>query len=355
VASAAVLVLAVAGCLVDPDVAPPEFNIDSEPMRIVAAAPPVFSSEPIFGAIAGRIGSHAPSITVLPNGALLAAWYSYAGPDELDGSAIYLARRAADEVEWETPTLHIDRPIGDGNPVLYSEGDRVWLFQAVVPFGWSTARIEYQVSDDCAATWSMPQAVGGPLGVNCRFPPIRASNGELILPAYDDLLQRALFFASTDGSSWRLRSTLATPREHHCIQPSLVVRDDGSLLALLRNRGRGWLWVAAADAAGRHWSPAVDAGFANPDSPALLLRLQSGNLLLVFNDSPGDRRPLSAALSADDGRTWLAPRVLVDGAGAWSYPAAVQAPDGLVHIVYSHDRQRIQHLRLNEAWIVQQP
>jgi predicted neuraminidase len=44
--------------------------------------------------------------------------------------------------------------------------------------------------------------------------------------------------------------------------------------------------------------------------------------------------------------------VLADGDESYSYPSAVQSADGLIHIVYSLERRRIQHITLNEAWIV---
>ena len=126
----------------------------------------------------------------------------------------------------------------------------------------------------------------------------------------------------------------------------------GRLLAVQRNVGHGWLWVTASDDSGRTLAPPIDSRFPNPASPSALLRLADGHLVLVYNDSNRDRRPVSAALSADEGVTWHPPRVLVDGTGAYAYPSAIQTADGLIHIVYSHDRQRIQHLILNEAWIV---
>jgi len=83
------------------------------------------------------------------------------------------------------------------------------------------------------------------------------------------------------------------------------------------------------------------------------LKLHSGHLVLIYNDSPRLRRPLSIAMSQDEGGTWPFRRVLADGEETYSYPSAVQSPDGLIHVVYSLARRRIQHLTLNEAWIVQ--
>ena len=328
------------------------FNFDSEPTPAVTDGAPLFDSAPVFRDVAGRIGSHAPTLTVFPDGELLAAWYSYEGPHELIGSAIYTARLAAGAEQWDPPLVHLDRALGEGNPVLYSEGDEVWLFSAVaLQSWWSTAHIEVQRSFDRGQTWSAPVPIGGPLGSNLRFPPIRLNDGTLLLPAYDDLIQRSLFFSSADGLTWSWRSAVWTELGQQNLQPSVVELDSGRLLAVMRNSGTGWLWVSASDNGGWSWAPPMDGGFPNPAAPAQLLKLASGNLLLIYNNSNEIRGVLSITMSADNGVTWLPPRVLVEDGGEHIYPAAIQAPDGLIHILYSHSRERIQHMTLNEAWV----
>jgi predicted neuraminidase len=42
---------------------------------------------------------------------------------------------------------------------------------------------------------------------------------------------------------------------------------------------------------GRTWSAGQETEFRNPNAAVEFLRLRSGNLLLIFNDSVSDRRP----------------------------------------------------------------
>jgi len=288
-------------------------------------------------------------LTAFSDGELLAAWYSYEGPHELVGSAIYMSRRPQGGDSWAEPWVHVDRPEGDGNPVLYSEGDQVWLFQAVVPGLWSTAHIEMQISNDRGRTWSEPISLPGPPGANTRFPPVRTAAGLLLLPAYDDLFQASLFYTSEDGRQWWLMGRVSTSPAN--IQPSVAALPDGRLIAVMRNTASGWLWVMASEDGGESWTAPVDSGFPNPGSPASLLQLSGGGLLLVFNDSPVDRAPLSAALSYDGGVTWPYRRILLDGDSSYSYPAVVQGPGGAIHILCSLGRERIEHITCNEAWL----
>lgn len=311
-----------------------------------------FSDRPLVEEIAGKVGHHAATIASFADGELLAAWYSYAGPHELDGSAIYTARRGAGAATWDAPRLHLDRPGGDGNPVLFAEGDAVWLFSAAVPFGWSTARIEVQQSTDRGLTWTQPVVIPGPLGSNVRCAPIRLNDGCLLLPAYDDLWLRPLFFAQQAGGNWTLLPVVWPPQPGSgAIQPTLVQLESGRLLCVMRNTGRGPLWVMASDDAGASWTAPSDGGFANPDSAAGIYRLAGNRLVLVLNDDPQSRNRLTIAMSMDDGRTWPFRRVISEGDDERSYPSLAQSPDGTLHIVYTEGRARIRHVELNEAWI----
>lgn len=329
------------------------FALSARALAPPAGQAPFFRRDVVVADIPGKVGHHAPTIVAFDDGELLAAWYSYDGPHELQGAAIYAARRPAGRDEWGAPFVLRDTVVGDGNPVLYAEGEAVWLFCAAAPLGWSSAHVDALRSADRGRTWSAARTLDGPPGTNVRFPPVRLGDGTLVLPAYDDLLQRSLFFASADGERWALRSIIAEPPQQQAIQPSIASGADGALLAVMRNRGKGELWASSSDDGGRSWSRARASGFPSPDSPAALARLASGRLLIVFNDDATERRRLSAALSADDGASWSRPRVLVDDAGEIAYPGVAGEASGAIHVVYSHDRRWIGDVEMNEAWLVE--
>ena len=328
-------------------------SLDFNAGRAAPAAPseaPLFLQRPIFAAIDGKAGSHAPTLVALDSGELLAAWYSYGGPHELDGAEIFTARLTPGAENWSDPWRVVRAPPDVGNPVLAVVDGRLALFHAVVPGGWSAARVAQRESTDGGRTWSAPRDIALEPGSNVRSPPVPVQGG-WVLPAYDDLFLRSMFLFSKDGRTWQPRSAIALASPHEAIQPSLAPLSDGRLLAVMRNVGGGFLWAAASNDDGRTWTRPIDAGFPNPASPAALLRLASGRLALVFNDSDSERRPLSIALSPDDGLTWTHPVALIDGDGSYAYPSLIQTSDGLLHVAYSHDRAFIGHITLNEAWV----
>lgn len=325
-------------------------------VRSVLADPQLlFASSPIFDGIPGKSASHAPSITALPEGDLLAAWYSYVGPRELNQADIYLSRRAASNQTWSAPVRQIDRLESAGNPALYNEGSEVWLFHAVVPGGWSTAHVEQMRSHDGGETWEPSTWVSPLLGSNVRGSPLRTAAGVLLLPAYDDLLSRSLVFRSDDGASWTLASVLDAGSSGRLIQPVLAATAGGDLLLMARNTMGGSLWTGVSHDDGQRWEISLRSGFANPGAPVALLRLSGGPLLIVYNDSPTMRSPLVASVSLNDGLSWTSPRVLAEGDGDWAYPAAAEGADGVIEVVYSHNRQWIQHVRFNLAWLLSPP
>jgi predicted neuraminidase len=84
----------------------------------------------------------------------------------------------------------------------------------------------------------------------------------------------------------------------------------------------------------------------NPNSGTDAVMLQDGRTLLVYNHTRKGRTPLNVALSAD-GKSWQAALVLEDQPGEYSYPTAIQARDGIVHIVYTWKRQKIRHVAVD--------
>jgi len=309
---------------------------------------PTCTDYPVFQNILGREGHHAATITAFPDGELLAAWYSYKGHDELEDADVFISRRYPDCDTWEKPKLLIDKPNNTGNPVLYSEENEVWLFYAVIPFGWDTAHVEFTHSHNKGITWSETENVTALLGTNVRYPPVRTSTGKLILPVYDEIGERSLFFSLEDTMDWQYLS--AIPSDPGNIQPSIIQTEDQHLLAVMRNRSGNWLWTAESPNGGRTWSTPADAGFPNPRSAAQILKLANGHLILIFNNDPSERRQLSVALSTNNGQSWPYVKILNNQPGS-CYPSATQAPDGKIHILYTADRTCIRHAQLTEAWI----
>jgi len=124
----------------------------------------------------------------------------------------------------------------------------------------------------------------------------------------------------------------------------IVQKRDGRLWMLTRTQyGIG---QAFSSDSGATWTDAGPSGHTGPNSRFFIRRLKSGNLLLINHVTPSyttnalnwnKRYNLMAMLSMDDGLTWHG-GLMLDARDDVSYPDGTQADDGLIYIIYDHER-----------------
>jgi predicted neuraminidase len=156
--------------------------------------------------------------------------------------------------------------------------------------------------------------------------------------------------------AWTRTGPIRSPRGN--IQPAVVQLDLKHLIAYCRRGGdydpktTGYVVRAQSNDGGQTWSEGVDSEFPNPNAAIELIKLKSGRLLLIFNDSMAHRTPLTAAISSDQGRTWPIRRNIREGRNDYAYPSAFQAGDGQIHLVFTSDhRTVINHAIFDEDWV----
>jgi len=313
---------------------------------------PKFKGELIFEKVVGFPSCHAATIVELPNRDLLVAWYAGAFEKAKD-VAILFSRRAQGSESWTEPKVLVDTPQkSEGNPVLWCDPQgTVWLFYVTMQgAGWTICNIKYVKSPDSGITWSQPEYLRKELGWMTGTKPLLLKNGEILLPLYDEVNVSSVFMISLDrGKTWLKTGPIkSTPGN---IQPSVVQLDDASLLCYMRNWVAGKMWQSKSTDNGRTWSQAMPHDLPNSGSRLDMVRLKSGEIVLVFNNTPRGRTPLSVALSRDQGKTWPFVKNLETARGEYSYPAVIQSSDGLIHVVYTYRRTQIKHAQFNKDWL----
>ncbi|MEP0844785.1 MAG: exo-alpha-sialidase, partial [Phycisphaerae bacterium] len=306
--------------------------------------------------------NHAPSVTLLADGRLLAAWFS--GPYEASVHQVILGSFSSDGgATWSPAQVLQDDPHrSDFDPAFLSDGTRTWLCFSVgrwnryppmraqagedAPVGPESFRIWGCWSDDAGRTWSEPVRLLDDVGWGCRSNGIQLSSGELILPVHHFMTWTAAVIRSTDGGrSWQRSSTVKPADGGGAAEPSVAELPDGRLLMIVRSRD-GVLRTATSLDRGVTWSKPVKTGVVAGDASSNLLSLRDGRLVLTYNAGPPPHRtPLAVCVSDDEGRTW-GPLLELDradpptqGEAFWSrevcYPSAVELPDGTVVIVWA--------------------
>ncbi|MES2177599.1 MAG: sialidase family protein [Gemmatimonadota bacterium] len=301
--------------------------------------------------------AHASTIVEVPGG-LVAAWFGGTREGAPDVE-IWLARSTAGR--WSPPVVVGTGVQADGtrfpcyNPVLFYSADGVLhLFYKVGPRPskwWGMHR----ASRDDGRTWSdavrLPEGILGPV----KNKPLVLPNGTIIAGSSTEStdsvsIWRVHFEISRDNArTWRLvmPSSPTTDTELNAIQPSILVHRDGRLQAVGRTRSARIFETWSTDS-GATWGPLTLTALPNPNAGTDALTLRDGRQLIVYNNTPRGRTPLNVAVSPD-GKTWNSVLVLEDAPGEYSYPAVIQTRDGLVHITYTWQRQRVRHVVLDPA------
>jgi predicted neuraminidase len=299
-------------------------------------------------AVTNRAFAGIPSLAVAPQGRLWATWYAGVTPAEDLNNYVVVSTSGDDGASWQE-VLVIDPdaggPVRAFDPELWVAPDgRLFVFWAQmdksrhdVDLGvWC---VETATPDVASPTWSRPRRIGDGV-MMCK--PVVLSSGEWVLPisrwrAHDE---SAEIVVSTDaGKTWTRRGGCNVPQDVRQFDEHMVVeRGDGSLWVLVRTTyGIG---ESVSIDRGRTWPELTPSSIPHTPARFFIRRLDSGSLLLVKHgplDAVSGRSHLTAYLSKDDGTTWSGGLLLDERRGV-SYPDGQQTPDGLIRIIYDHDR-----------------
>lgn len=297
--------------------------------------------------------NHAASVVVLPDGRLLAAWFS--GPFEASVHQVILASYSADQGKTWTPA-HVfqDFPrTSDFDPAFIADGKRTRFFFSVGRWnryptvrdeknaiGVNSFKVYQRYSDDSGRTWSNPEIIYENAGAGCRSNGIKLSTGELLLPVHGYVEAVAGVLRSTDGGkTWTRFGKVKTSTVAH--EPSIAELPNGDIMMILRT-GDGFLWQAFSKDKGQTWSDAEKTDIVAVRSSHNLFRLNDGRILLTHNPSKTVRTPLTMRISAD-GKQWGKPTIIANVPlpgkdDRWrrevSYPSVAQLNDNTVIVVW---------------------
>ena len=206
--------------------------------------------------------------------------------------------------------------------------------------------IYYRRSSDDCDTWGPTQRLTEPKSGFYILDAGRVlvhTSGRIVLPAYwtnrvapqRTNFQMYCYYSDDDGVTWQESRNRITIPGRGAMEPTVVERLDGSFLALLRS-DQGVLYQTTSQDRGESWTDGIPTQLSSVQSEACLRRLPDGNeVLLIWNHatpyaiSEGGgvthhpRNPLTAAISEDDGETWIKYRDIENRLG-WSsaYPNA---------------------------------
>ena len=244
-------------------------------------------------------------------------------------------------------------------------------------------------SSDGGKTWSpptrLPDGILGPI----KNKPVQLANGDILSPTSveGDGGWRVHFERSSDlGKTWSATPPVNDGKEIGAIQPSILFYANGKLQVIGRTKNDK-LFEIWSDDNGATWGKMSLMDLPNPNSGTDAVTLRDGRQFLVYNhnlrtgSNNKGRSPLNVAISGPGSlpvsskslglassethrleacatTNWQAALVLEnnpDAPSGFAYPAVIQTRDGLVHITYTWERQRIKHVVIDPAELSLRP
>lgn len=153
----------------------------------------------------------------------------------------------------------------------------------------------------------------------------------------------ACLYSDDEGRTWRRSGEITAETSRGVMETQIVETRADRLFCLFRTQG-GYLYQTISEDGGETWSASTPSKLPAPESMVRMIKLQSGKLLVVWNNvSSTDqhpRYPLAAAFSGDEGVTWSEPRTIADetGANELSNHGMIQLDDGRILLGISHYR-----------------
>lgn len=335
----------------------------------------------LVGHLAGVDGAvwahnHSPGFEVLPNGDLLAMYFSAriasGAAESATDTRFVQARLRHGAEEWDMPELFCDfEGLNDQSALLWTDGKAVRFFgggrgaSAWLPF-------KIAVSTNNGATWELSVPLLDKPATDFTAQPIVNAfrgAGRALFFAMDAAEDNSFLWRSDDGGvHWRDMGGRTGARHS-----TIVLLDDSGRLLSIGGKNTsmdGWSPMNTSADWGATWSPSERSPF-----PALgsnqrpcLIRLANGHLLCVTDSylrktgqSPngwGWGEGCFVAVSEDNGQTWHFKRLPVElphekdrKHGTLGYATARQAPNGVIHVLATMTHPCL-HYEFNEAWVL---
>lgn len=275
---------------------------------------------------------------------------AYWGGSKEGASDVKIYTQRLKHGSWSSPVAVEEEPTATvWSPVLFKAHNQLLLFFRVGP-SFQTWTGCMRRSFDDGLTWSerelLPAGILGPV----KNKPLLLKNGDLLCgSSMQSWNAWASWMEVTPdiGKTWKKHGPIKVPNHSMSVlQPAPYYTQRGHLRALMKSHEHiGRICMSESRDDGCTWSDAVPTELPNPDSAIDAVKLFDGRLVLVYNVT--SRGILKVGVSYDDGDSWKEVLTLENTQGMeYSYPAIIQASNGLIHITYTHNRTQIKHVVL---------
>ncbi|MGI6713801.1 MAG: sialidase family protein [Bacilli bacterium] len=296
---------------------------------------------------------------------LWATWYTGGTKEPDPFNYVVLAYSDDDGETWVDPYIVIDHPDPGTNgvclvlPHLYVEGDELVL-QYLQQFLYNVRFQNPDAENINDVIIGEPQLISN---VKIHKAPTRLTDedgSEIAVVAYETIVGATESVSVTYIDVWnettkkyerRGMASSSNPSKRRWPESQVVELERGKWMVVSRIEGgtNGGVEVAYSNDYGRNWSAYEDnlgEPFIGPGSKGHIMKLASGNHLVVNHDTTSSRSSLCAYLSTDKGQTYPY-KLSLDGRNDLSYPSAFEK-DGYIYVVWDKGRYLEKELRISK-------
>jgi hypothetical protein len=327
----------------------------------------------IFPETAERTADFPVQVCTLADGGLMMIFGTTAGPEVDITNRVYIAFSDDEGATWGEPRILADSFEGNifRNPCCYVHSDgTVFAFYNWVENGFF--RIVYQTSSDGGATWGPRVPMDIPTQAGLLSSAIRLRDGRIVLPVYRESPDEAghwmgcMMLSDDGGKTWTRGADFDVAAPGGAAEPTIAELSDGDLYCLMRTK-TGYQYQSWSRDRGETWEKPTQSPFPSPYACAMLLRLASGNLVFIWDNTElsgggyTPRYPFCVAMSEDDGKTWPHCKMIETGMGQeqLSNHGATQAKSGMIVCVLNRwlgiwdgkEHGPLDCARFDEEWI----
>ncbi len=210
----------------------------------------------------------------------------------------------------------------------------------------------FRKSADEGKTWGprfrfdMPAGYSGYTGIN-NDRLVQLKSGRILAACWEGWVKGRIILGFTlysddNGATWHKGADVdmrdydpATKRG--AMEPAVIELKDGRVMMIIRT-DLGIIGRCYSTDGGVTWSkPEAVKGLVAPVAPASIARIpQTGDLLLIWNNSKTERTPLCSAISKDEGETWTNIRTLETGRG-FAYTSITPVGDRIILTYWQYE------------------
>jgi Neuraminidase (sialidase) len=336
-------------------------------MKIANIAPLRYSPGKLeyFSFIRGEVGaSHhqCPGIYPFSDGRIMMLWFAY-DIHECSGDGVCLYSVSEDlGTTWTDSQVFFKLPdsLNEAKLIQLRGSEKVLLFLREshyegyevdeerriftkwADYSRTRSRLIFRESTDLGRTWNFGKEFPG----GC-FEISQIESGRILVSSVRPMEEKeqfygaSFFYSDDEGNTWKNSNDIIVPEKRGAMEPTFAEVAPNKIYCLLRNKS-GYLYESISEDGGATWQAARKTQIPAPESMSRLLKLQSGNILLVWNNtsstSQRPRHPLVAALSGDGGQSWSKPKIIADetGLNQLSNHGIAQLNDGRILLGISH-------------------